>query len=725
MALTRVDTGLQSFPDFARNQQLANAQIYIGVPGLDPAVLANQYQAYIVQEDGTQVAVPQPIRTSAGGVPTYLGSPAQIGINEASYSFKVLNSLGSQIYYIPDSTDMANYATNASAVIYDPAGAGAVPTNVQTKLREIVSVNDFGAVGDSNIETGGGTDDTAAINAAISYCLSSGATLTSPPGKCYRITSAINMLGLEEIDWRGQIFADNINSGSAVTIGGFATGGSRKKFFFNEIHDGGSRFGAPTHALLRISGLKGGLVEVPACRYIELYSDDSVASTGSIGYNIFNFGHVYKIQLRGANSNSWVNENIFNGGRHSIINIGTTTTEFQHNHNVWTFPGLEGVIEINVQSGRLNRITNCRFEAIDVPGTQITFSTAADQNVISSVYDTDPSGSQFPWTAISPSRVSDAGQNNLVFKEVHLLYTKVPLFQLDARTPMLINGTPGDAASNVTANQRGLFDKNIVPIYGECVGLLPGLDYIKMSLTFRDIFTSDFIPVTPGDPFGIEFDVSIASIRYSIRCYDANFALLGAEGGGGAYLTGSSLTYDGAGKYSVNANLSSSDLQSTGAYGFAVRRSEVKYIRFTIGTGSATPLIRHVMAYFMEKPNSQPRPRIPSSQDTRQMTLPTIPTGGYVPRGTMVSKEDGASIYLCTFAYETTTNGALAGGATSVTVTTIGTVANGDVVGIKLDDGSTHWSTVSGLAGSTFTVSALPSAAANGSRIVFNRWATK
>ena len=36
-------------------------------------------------------------------------------------------------------------AVNASQVTYDPAGAGAVATNVQTKLRETVSVKDFGA----------------------------------------------------------------------------------------------------------------------------------------------------------------------------------------------------------------------------------------------------------------------------------------------------------------------------------------------------------------------------------------------------------------------------------------------------------------------------------------------------------------------------------------------------------------------------------------------------
>ena len=50
--------------------------------------------------------------------------------------------------------------TDAANVVYTPDGSGAVTTNAQTKMRESVSVLDFGAVGD------GSTDDTNAFDTA-------------------------------------------------------------------------------------------------------------------------------------------------------------------------------------------------------------------------------------------------------------------------------------------------------------------------------------------------------------------------------------------------------------------------------------------------------------------------------------------------------------------------------------------------------------------------------
>jgi hypothetical protein len=71
---------------------------------------------------------------------------------------------------------------------YQPAGTGAVPTTVQAKLRQIVSVTDFGAVCD------GTTDDSAAVQLAINYCATFAPywpTLVIP-GRC-RLASSVNI----------------------------------------------------------------------------------------------------------------------------------------------------------------------------------------------------------------------------------------------------------------------------------------------------------------------------------------------------------------------------------------------------------------------------------------------------------------------------------------------------------------------------------------------------
>jgi hypothetical protein len=96
-------------------------------------------------------------------------------------------------------TPVATNAMDAANVSYTPAGVGAVITNVQTKLRAFVSVKDFGAVGDFNPATGVGTDDRAAIQAALTYIGSTGGTLTFPPGKYYLGTEAVSNIAAVEL----------------------------------------------------------------------------------------------------------------------------------------------------------------------------------------------------------------------------------------------------------------------------------------------------------------------------------------------------------------------------------------------------------------------------------------------------------------------------------------------------------------------------------------------
>jgi len=86
------------------------------------------------------------------------------------------------------------YTTLASLVMFLQAGIGAISRTVQDKLRERVSPDDFGAVGD------GVADDTAAVNAAVTAIGSSGRVFL-PAGKTYRVTAITNA---RNIGFRGK-----------------------------------------------------------------------------------------------------------------------------------------------------------------------------------------------------------------------------------------------------------------------------------------------------------------------------------------------------------------------------------------------------------------------------------------------------------------------------------------------------------------------------------------
>jgi len=79
--------------------------------------------------------------------------------------------VGASVKFTTSATNASSYG-DASQITYTPAGTGAVATNVQAKLRESVSVLDFGAVGD------GSTDDTTALQTALTWL--AGSTATAP-----------------------------------------------------------------------------------------------------------------------------------------------------------------------------------------------------------------------------------------------------------------------------------------------------------------------------------------------------------------------------------------------------------------------------------------------------------------------------------------------------------------------------------------------------------------
>lgn len=162
------------FPLFtdADGQPLDDAYIYIGTANQNP--VSNPITVY--WDEALTIAAAQPIRTS-NGYPMRNGTPSRFYTN-ANYSILVRDKNGSFVYTAADE----NLFSSVDATFIQ-SGTGAVTRSVQDKLRESVSVKDFGAVGD------GVTDDWAAVRAALD---SNPKAVYFPPGTYY-LSKTLNL----------------------------------------------------------------------------------------------------------------------------------------------------------------------------------------------------------------------------------------------------------------------------------------------------------------------------------------------------------------------------------------------------------------------------------------------------------------------------------------------------------------------------------------------------
>ena len=92
------------------------------------------------------------------------------------------------------------------------AGTGAVQRTVESKLQDVVSVKDFGAVGD------GVADDTVAIQAAINAYTNS--AVIDFGGKTYRITAAITVTNSSSLTLRNGALSQATEAANVLQIAG-------------------------------------------------------------------------------------------------------------------------------------------------------------------------------------------------------------------------------------------------------------------------------------------------------------------------------------------------------------------------------------------------------------------------------------------------------------------------------------------------------------------------
>jgi hypothetical protein len=172
MSVVILSTGYYPDPDIGK--PISSGSIYVGTVDLDPEIVANQKQISVLQEDGSEVAVTQPIRTGAGGVPVYNGSPVTI-IAASPYSLKVNDSTGVQKIYSPSNTGSSqaneDWSQEGAAVAFDSASTFTVAgdvTSVYTVHRAIKltqTADDTGFVV-SSVYAGGPDETTVTVRVA-------------------------------------------------------------------------------------------------------------------------------------------------------------------------------------------------------------------------------------------------------------------------------------------------------------------------------------------------------------------------------------------------------------------------------------------------------------------------------------------------------------------------------------------------------------------------------
>jgi hypothetical protein len=279
---------------------------------------------------------PQVTYTSATGLtqhanPIQLDSAGRVPGGEiwltggASYKFLIETSTGSLLGTYDNITginDLSSVTTSLSSanVSFLQAGANAVTRTAQSKMRDVVSVKDFGAVGD-NV-----ADDTAAIQAAANYAASIGGSLFGPAGT-YKVTSTISLVC--DGDMSCMTLSANGGSVSPVVRFGTTTGGPTE----NKIM---SLPRVVNNA--RVAGVWGvGIgIELANCNQC-MFTVPSVTQfeigltcggyTNGFAHNTVTLGYVYsnkvQLRLRPAGSGGWCNQNTFINGR-----LGFNTTDF-------------------------------------------------------------------------------------------------------------------------------------------------------------------------------------------------------------------------------------------------------------------------------------------------------------------------------------------------------------------------------------------------------------
>ena len=514
---------------------------------------------------------------------------------------------------------------------FQQAGVGAIAISAQDKMRQVVSIKDFGAVGD------GVADDTSAIQAAFN----SGAKTVMLGAFTFKITNTVTLPDNVNIDFDGgELLYAGPRDRVAFQVG--ATNGNAGSVFVQNVSVRSQTTDWSNTAYIGVrvcSARRADINVVMSTGFTIGY--EAYSNGGGYAYNYHLIQHLmdnkYAMVLTNDGAFSYVNENLFIGGRYGNT---SATNALGSSYGVWVRS-----INSGYKASNLNRWIAPCFELQDgvLGDTRVPFwfdNCGQDNTVINARYETGRgtfallTGTTYDYVVNNrfEARVFDTNSLNGVTQTG----TARQNFFLSLSTP--VNNYPGSSVSYDVFKAVKAYNTTNAAIsgglhFGLSSSAVPFLNATNITQRRNSVSISSsrtigfFAKVTPGSAYNVttETDSVGTAGRIVINCYDANFNLL--TNASATYpdllkdLAGSPVLYTASygGGYTDNADSNDFLFQLSSA---------VHYIRVSVAGGTNAAWLQSIR---LQQLNPSDAPiRCFSGLDTMDSALfaGAIPTGG-------------------------------------------------------------------------------------------------
>lgn len=584
-------------------------------------------------------------------------------------------------WYTPNKADLGLGDVNNTSDTDKPVST-AQATAIAGKVGKgdlVINVLDYGTPTD--------VDDTAMLQAAANAAKVAKVPLFVPNGVRLRVTAPVDLRYIDVV-FDGFLTVANTTDYGVLVGDSSNVRVSRTISFKSALHADNA---TQTNPCIRVMGLMAGLVTMGRCDYLQLYANATTepvtGKSNAYSTYIFTGGSIRHLELFGDTAQSWINENIFVGGDFRKITI---RGDYTHNSNKFLKPSLEGSGSLlDIQRGARNEFKWARGEY----GPTVRFGVDTWRNIV-----------EDGWSSNPQSRTSgfvvdyDLGTENVVTTSADTYLHPHELVKISANS-VLLDTAWGHAGGKVR----------------------PGVKLLKVDTSFGQVINSGILPIKQGTVMlrRIEIRSDAALWRPRVRFYDAAMNRLDLSTGpfmdlSGAWTIGGTNEY-----YQFGVAVSTATV--------LVTSSTPAYMSIEVQSGSSTAGVAFEylkVTGFIRSPQSPALVEQWKQDLCRPLFGTGVPTQGNVPKGTTI--ETATNRIVAVERAQTTTTAAAASGATTVSVASVTGMLAGDVIGVLLTDGTTHWTTIASIASLVVTLTtALTGAAPSGAQVVTNRWATR